>query len=59
MDMSTSPILKAWYLLLVANENQRARAPREPLFFALPCVTLDDLATQLSLHNRSAQRTSN
>ncbi|HEY5920123.1 MAG TPA: hypothetical protein VIV11_00575 [Kofleriaceae bacterium] len=57
--MSTKPITKAWYLLLAANENQRTRTPREPSYFALPCETFDDLATQLALHGRSAQRTSN
>jgi len=56
--MSTRPIAKAWYLLLAANENLRARTHREPPFFALPCATLDDLATQLALHGRLAQRSS-
>lgn len=47
--MNASPIAKAWYLLLAAHENMRTEEPR---FFALPCETLDDLATQLALHAR-------
>ena len=47
--MTASPIAKAWYLLLTANNNLRAR---ESTFYALPCETLDDLATQLALHAR-------
>ena len=54
--MSTSPVAKAYYLLLAANDSMRARARREPPFFAVPCETLDDLATQLALHNRFGQR---
>ena len=57
--MSERPIAKAWYLLLAANDNLRARTRREHPFFALPCETLDDLATQLALHTRFAQRASN
>lgn len=57
--MSTQPIAKAWFLLLAANDNLRARSRREPMFFALPCQTLDDLATQLALHSRFARGTAN
>ena len=59
MSMSPRPIAKAWYLLLAANDSLRARARREPPFFALPCATLDDLATQLAMHSRFTQRSSN
>ena len=59
MSMSTRPIEKAWFLLLAANDNLRARSRREQPFFALPCETLEDLATQLELHNRPAKRAPN
>lgn len=59
LGMSTRPIEKAWFLLLAANNTLRARSRREQPFFALPCETLEDLATQLELHNRSPKRAPN
>ena len=50
------PIDKAWYLLLAANDNMRLRPRSEPMFYALPCETLGDLALQLSLHARFGTR---
>ena len=52
MTTTTPPIARAWFLLLAANENMRTRPRREQPFFALPCDTLEELATQLELHNR-------
>jgi hypothetical protein len=57
--MSTSPIAKAWYLLLAANENMVTRPRRKLTFFALPCNTLDDLATQIALHNTATRAHTN
>lgn len=57
-DVTARPIDKAWYLLLAANDNLRLRPRADPTFYALPCDTLGDLATQLSLHARFGTRQS-
>jgi hypothetical protein len=52
----SSPLDKAWYLLLAANDCLRARAYGEPLFFALPCEMLYELVMQIEPRGRSSRR---